>query len=320
MTVGIAALGPQAGAAVLESLRAVETVSRGEIGGFVTLAAIANAGDALCFTVPRGGADRLFGGASQEPPPELLNARIAGVISSGPDRPEPLERFIALDATAGLVTGHRSPDARGRSGIPLNQEVLALLRAGSPAKEAVDTVIAANEQADVGLIAVDLGGGMYARNSARVAARPDVGAIVRHDSHTGARVAVLHNAIQPAPALAALAAELALGTMCSWWAPELWLTVRAGTPVEVGPVEAVEIDDDDVAVAIRTADASLLAPGGAGGACPYLGATVYRSGRALGTTVSEGYTVVANGRIESIVGRSEYRLGCRLAPRRGAGS
>src|SRR5690606_32514699 len=120
------------------------------------------------------------------------------------------------------------------------------------------------------------------RNSARVAARPDVGAAVSRDQLTGGTVAVLHNAIQPVAALASLAAETALAVMANWWQPDLWLTVRAGTIVVEGSAESLDIDDDGVVLVVRTTDRSLLAEEGGAGACPYLGATVFHAGKEVG--------------------------------------
>lgn len=312
MTIGIGAAGPRAGAAVLEALRAVESVARGEIGGFATFAVITLGGAARIYTTQRGGSTGLRFESHEHAPEEVLNAPLAGVISSGPDRPQPLERFVAVDAGCGLVTGHRSPDALGAAGIPLNRSALELLRSGNTPREAVDRVMDANLHSDCGLIIVDLAGRVAARDSARVAKRPDVGATLLSDSGIRATVAVLHNAIQPTVPLADLAAHTAVAAMAQWWPPDLWLTVEAGVPVAYGTEDAVEVNDSGEVVSLRSSDTALFVGDGVGGACPYLGATVYRNGRKIGVTTSEGYVVVSDGTIRSIAGRSEHLIGCRM--------
>lgn len=312
MTIGIGAAGPRAGAAVLAALRAVESVSRGEIGGFATFVVITRGGEARVYTTQRSGSAGLTFGADGLPLEEVLGARLAGVISSGPDRPEPLERFVAFDAGCGLVTGHRSPDAPGKAGIALNREALELLRSGSTPREAVDRVMEENQHSDCGLIAVDLAGRVAARDSARVARRPDVGAALLGGQDSGATVAVLHNAIQPAVPLAGLAAHTALAAMAEWWPPDLWLKIAAGVSVEQGPEDAVVVDETGAVIGLRSSDTALFGEHASGGACPYLGAAVYRGGKRIGVTTSEGYTVVKDGVIASIAGRYEHRIGCRL--------
>ena len=112
------------------SLRATDRVGAGRIGGFAAFAAISADGRLLRHETLRGGTSTLFiEGEITSPPPEVATATSAAVISSGPDRPEP-EKLLAADPLAGLVTGHRMPVTAGVDGIPVNQQVLDLMKAG----------------------------------------------------------------------------------------------------------------------------------------------------------------------------------------------
>ena len=113
MTIGIAAFGPNAGRAILLGLRAAERVGTGAIGGFVAFAGVTRE-RVLRAETQRGGTRGLFGGAGLAAlSAELAGAPCAGLISSGPDRPEPLAQFVAARAGVGIVTGHRLPNAPG---------------------------------------------------------------------------------------------------------------------------------------------------------------------------------------------------------------
>jgi hypothetical protein len=71
MTVGIGIAGPRAGLAAWHALRAVEAVTRGMIGGFVSMAVLSANGEVLRAETQRRGSAGLFPGG--DPPP----ARIA---------------------------------------------------------------------------------------------------------------------------------------------------------------------------------------------------------------------------------------------------
>ena len=89
MTIGIAAHGPNAGLAVVRALAAVEAIGRGAIGGFVSLVAIGVDGRIERAVIQRGGSATLFGAAGHVPS-SIATSRVVGLMSSGPDRPEPL--------------------------------------------------------------------------------------------------------------------------------------------------------------------------------------------------------------------------------------
>ena len=313
MTIGIAAYGPGAGLAVFRALSAVESVSRGAIGGFASFAVITADGRLVRSQTQRGGSGTLFLDGETtgvEPPPEVAAAPLAAVMSSGPDRPEPLAQFVAADAAAGLVTGHRLPNTPGRGGVAINADILERMRAGAGVAEAVGQVMEANPQADAGVIAVDLRGRFAVRDSERVALRPDLGRAWREGGPPGApvRVAVLHNAVQPARAVAALAADVAMHTLAPPPRPDRWLTVGAGTPVVAGPANAVRVDAGLRAVEVVSTDTRLL-QGYREGAALYIGSTVLCDGAVLGTTLTEPYVTLRDGRIVTLSGQTCIRVG-----------
>ncbi len=64
-------------------------------------------------------------------PLEIAQAHLVGVISSGPNRPEPLSEFIAAEPGVGIVTGHRMPQTRVDGGVALNALVLEKMKMGA---------------------------------------------------------------------------------------------------------------------------------------------------------------------------------------------
>jgi len=319
MTIGIGAAGPNAGEAVFNALAAVEKVASGSIGGFAAFVAISQTGELLRAATQRGGTSTLFVADETSgvgPPPSFAAARIAGVMSSGPDRPEPLAQFTPGDEGAGIVTGHRLPNAAGSTGRPVNLEVLRLLQSGLSAQAAVDSVLDADPEADAGLIAIDLTGLVYARNSARVSRRPDLGHARREDGDAGAVVEVINNAISPARSVAMLAADIALQTMVPAATAAGSIVVAAGTPLGSGDGYRVLLDDDGNVVSIETADTRLL-QGRHNCAAVYLGAEVIQGGRIIGTTLIEPNVVVEHGRVVSLSGQRQVTIPFRGASKAG---
>jgi len=310
MTIGIAAHGPKAGLAVFRALQAAEAVGRGAIGGFACYAAIGADATLYCEQTQRGGASTLFIAGETTgvtPPPAVAAATMAALISSGPERPEPLSQFLAADPHAGLVTGHRLPNRPGHDGQPLNLAVLERLRAGENSRMAVESVLADYPQADVGFIAVDRGGGLYRCNSPRVARRPDLGGAGRADPARGIAVEVLHNAITPFPVLAELVAQIAFETMLEDSRPDGWITLVSGIPVLHGSEHAVHCDAGGEAVRVTTTDA-LMIQGRQVGAAVYLHSAVYREGELLGHTCFEPIITVVDGIIETMSGQQRLQM------------
>jgi hypothetical protein len=311
MTIGIAAVGPGAGMAVFDALGAVERVGWGAIGGFVTFVALTGRGELLRFETQRGGTATLFidGEKTGVVPPKIVaDAVMAALMSSGPDRPEPLSQFVAAASGAGIVTGHRLPNAPGVSGIPVNEAALSLMRSGKSARQAVKSVLAENPKADAGLIAIDAGGAIFSANSERVQDRPDLGHA--RAATGGSVVEVLHNAIHPIGSIAQLAADIALEAMIPTTKSDGWVNVTIETPLSFGPEDCVIIGENGNALEIITTDERIL-KGRWNCAAIYLGSMVKRDGRVLGQTVFEPNVVVADGRILSMSGQESLRLGYR---------
>ena len=313
MTIGIGAYGPNAGRAVFDALAAAEKVGAGAIGGFVTYAAIGEHGEQLRSETQRGGTSTLFTEGETtgvEPPEAFARARVAGVISSGPDRPAPLAQYVPADPRGGLVTGHRIPPTTGVNGKPMNGDVLERLVAGERAARAVDEVVAANPEGDCGLIAIDMKGGAHCCNTERVLRRRDVGSALRQDETSGAVVAVLHNAIRPYPVLAELVAAVALDTMIGEGEPKGWVTIDAGTPIGMGPENAVHCDSAGVAERVTTTDPAIGERGELGAAI-YLASAVYIGGELVGRTTFEPITSIENGRLAVLSGKASLRMSYR---------
>src|SRR3546814_1161836 len=73
-------------------------------------------------------------------------------------------QFTPAEAAVGMVTGHRLPNTPGVDGRPLNLAVLARLQQGETPRQAVEEVLAANPEADAGLIALACDGSLFARS------------------------------------------------------------------------------------------------------------------------------------------------------------
>ncbi|MEO1493139.1 MAG: hypothetical protein AAFV19_13375 [Pseudomonadota bacterium] len=251
MTIGIAAFGSNAGRAVLAALSAVEAVGTGAIGGFVSAVGLAD-GRVLRAETQDGGTAALRFAPSG---PDFETTTMAALISSGPNRPEPLSAFALAEPGVGIVTGHRLPNAVGQDGVPMNRKVLHLMRAGIPACAAIEKVIAANPGADCGLAAIDANGNGFALQTV-AAVRPDSHLLCRAEGK--ATVCMLHNAIQPHKPLAALAIEVALNVIQPELRPTAHIVLARGCPVRTGDEPALTIGEDRTVREIRVPNASTL--------------------------------------------------------------
>lgn len=238
-------------------------------------------------------------------PEAIGNASIAGLMSSGPNRPVPLSQFTPADARIGLVTGHRMPNTVGASGSNLNDEVLALMTAGASAREAVERVVAANPLVDAGLIALSRGGDLFAADTALVGRLSDAGGATLVDGGAG-KVAVLHNAIRPHRALALLVAETAIGLMTPPAPPDGQLLLARGVPVIADGHDALIVDDELRVVALQVRDARFL--DGRWSMGFGAGARVVRNGAVIAHATMEPYLVVDAGEIRSIDGKDAFAL------------
>ncbi|GJL83107.1 MAG: hypothetical protein DHS20C01_27410 [marine bacterium B5-7] len=317
MTIGIAAYGPRAGLGVFCALEAVEKVATGSIGGYATFATLDSQGRLYRAETQRGGTTTLFVDGETtgvRPPDEIAQATMAGVMSSGPDRPTPLAQYLPVEPGAGLVTGHRLPNAHGVNDRAVNLQVLDLLRQGFNARVAVNKVFDAEPDVDAGIIAVDVSGGVFSRNSDRVLQRPDLGHARLHDSSTGAVIEILHNAISPIGSIAALAAEIGMAAMLEVEEVDGEITVMENVPVVAGTMNRVLIDDKGVALQIETTDSRILT-GRHNCAAIYLRSLVVHNDSILGETVFEPNVVVDGGRIVTLNNQKQMRIGYRKSDR-----
>lgn len=313
MTIGIAVRGPGAGLAIFKALEAVEKIGRGAIGGFVSFVAVTADGELLRAETQRGGTTTLFTEGERTgilPPSAFADAPLAGLMSSGPDRPAPLSQFTPTMAAAGLVTGHRLPNMPGADGMPLNQAVLTRMQSGEPAAQAAEHVLAKNPEADAGVIALGLKGEAFAGNSAHVQRRGDLGRALIHNASTGTVVAVLHNAIHPHHALADLAASVARDVIAPLDRADFSIEIRAGIPIELGDENTVDIDAGRRAEKVIVTQASWLGSSRDGAVIDFA-AAVRRDGSVIGHTTAEPYAVVEDCRLVSLSGREAVTIGVR---------
>jgi hypothetical protein len=301
MTIGIGVAGAGAGLAAIRALAAVEAVSRGMVRGFVSLAVLAD-GDVLRAETQRGGSAALFGG---DPPERFANAPVAVLMSSGPDRTEPLSQFTPARADVAFITGHRLPNMPGVDGMPLNAALLERIARGQPADAALAQIIEENPQADAGLIVVAPDGTVAVGNTALAARRSDGGML--HAREAGLNIAILHNAIFPVRGLAEIAAGAAIDAVAPADAHDLTLWLKAGLRLRLADAASVDVGEDGVITGI-----AVTHPGWLGahwqGAAALRGTPVHRNGQKLGTLVTEAYCVAEGGRLVSCDGAGRVRL------------
>ena len=307
MTICIAAYGSCAGKAVLSALAAVESVASGAIGGFVSAVAM---DDHQCFRAEtqNGGVDQLEYMRCRT---TFENAYIAGLISSGPNRPAPLSAFLPAEPGVGLVTGHRSPSIVCDSGEPLNLQILNNLKAGMSSYEAVDTIVSANPEADAGFVAMNCEGIAYAGNTPEVQRRPDIG--IARLIRQSASVLTMHNAIRPIKPLAELAANIAMETLCPQFTDIKTAYLFQGCEVIEGPETAIYIDNEFQVTRIIVTQ-SLRNKQNELNIALNLGyqPTVYVEKYQIGFLIHEPYLLISNGQLYSANGQSfiELSVGC----------
>jgi hypothetical protein len=302
VTIGIAVSGPMAGLAAWRALRAVEAVGRGAIGGFASFAAVTADGRVLRAETQRGGGAALWGG--EPPPPEIAEAPMAGLMSSGPDRPEPLSQFCDADPAAGLVTGHRLPNMAGPDGVPPLRAALALLAEGATPETAVVQALAPDPDGDAGLIAMDRSGRVALDETPAVRARNDRGAALLGRPEIGLRAAVLHNAIFPHGALAALALSAAEDAVAPLDAAEAWAALT-GLRIDPGS-RALEIDAAGRPVRL-TAQPDAWRSSAWEGSPVRRGDPVLRDGLTVGRVVSECFAIARRGAVVGARGEDVVR-------------
>lgn len=289
MTIGIALRGPRAGLAAHRALMAAELLGRGEIGGFCVFAWRDRAGKIQHRATQRGGSTGL------DLAGDWTDAGHAAVISSGPDRPEPLTQFLAWDPMVGFITGHRLPSSPLPDGRAINLAALDLLRQGRLDSDALARLLTMSPAMDAGLIALPLTGPCLSANAPRVAARADIGHFC-FDSGA-ASGAILHNAIYTAQhtgsalaeALGAIAREVMGEAPASLGLIELPATL----PVHSAEHEVLELDTAGGAIALHSADPAYHRPRPGRITAIYDGLPVRQAGRVIGRAVTEVFAAVA---------------------------
>lgn len=254
MTIGIACYGENAVAAAMAAVLGAELIGRGEIGGFAVLAVLDENGMLQHRCVQRNGVSGL------QIPESWRTAKTAAIISSGPDRQEPLVQYLPGKSGLALVTGHRVPSSLTRNGIAVNQAVLQLLVDGWAPQDAIGDVLRDEPEMDVGLIALTAQGAIGWANTNRVARRPDIGEAAKVGADRG--FALLHNSIysnhkdcmELAQSLGDLAWAALSGTQ------QTYGFLRLDTPValQLAEQDRVTVNADGRILAIETANRALL--------------------------------------------------------------
>jgi len=302
MTIGIAVRGPGAGAAILTALARLESVGDGAIGGFVSLAAMAPDGSIHRADTQCGGGDALLARLGPGP---ILDARLAVIMSSGPDRPEPLAQFTPARPGVGLVTGHRFPNALGRDGKPLAEAALDLLEAGYSPDAAAQAVAANNPRADAGVILLGADARIGLANTALVGRHRDKGsALVQTDTHA---VGVLHNSIEPHALIAPLAVHFVTQALSHAGDSLPSLHVAAGVPVRhAATCSRVMIDRSGKATALEIATDYNGDTSWSAGLGPE--AEIVRENQVVGRATTDPYLLIRDGHLTSVNGLAAIDL------------
>ncbi|MEM8915947.1 MAG: hypothetical protein AAGC83_08920 [Pseudomonadota bacterium] len=304
MTIGIAATGPNAGAAIIKALAAVERHARGAIGGFVSLVGFGTDGEIIQATTQTSGTAGLFN--RSEIPDRFASAPIAGLMSSGPNRPEPLAQFTPAIEGVGLVTGHRLPNTRSPDGSRFNDKVLQRMANGFSAQAAIDAIIAEDPGADAGYIALSANGDLAMANAPRVEGRSDHGAALLRSPDGSNAVAVLHNAIHPRALIAVLASEIAMDAMQPPDSAIGWIRVTSGIPFVSAQQVQVVVDAQGAAKSILAPHS--VFPGGSGSIGLGDRIEVVCEGKRLGYLGYEPFMTVTDNHLDKLDGVKELTI------------
>ena len=289
MTIGIAIRGPRAGLAAIATLRSVELLGRGAIGGFCVFAFRDPDGEFHYATTQDGGT------AGLDLPNGWDQTDLAALISSGPNRPEPLTQFLPTRTDVGLVTGHRLPNSRLSDGIPINQRALELMGQNVLDNTTLQQLVDQAPAMDAGLICLPPTGPCLIANSPRVTGRDDVGRYIFHQ-HDHA-CAILHNSIYSAclkgDALAAVLGAIGLEQMGIGQAALGFATLPDQVKVVPGYEEYVQIDDTGRVLAIYSADPA-YAEARPRITAIYSRVPILRDGKRIGWAATEVFARVAD--------------------------
>lgn len=301
MTIGIAAAGPGAAGAILDALARVEAVAEGAIGGFVSMAVMTDDGTVQRAEIQRGGARALL---ARPPPATLLDAPLAVLMSSGPDRPAPLSQFTPARAGVGLVTGRRFPNALGVGGRPLALEALDLMADGCAPTDAAHRVAERNPQADAGLVLLSMDGRIGMANTRLVRRHADLGqAVARWKDRA---VAVMHNSIAPHDVLAPLTVELVERRLGQGHSAKAVLQIAAGLPVRPASARSCVEVAAGRATALDIATVYNGDPSWSAGLGP--DAEIFEEGRLIGHAAADPFLVIHDGRLVTVDGQAATAL------------
>lgn len=291
MTIGIACHGNNAVEAAISAVLGAELLGRGAIGGFAVLAILDENGAFQHVCVQRGGVSEL------QVPDQWCLAKTAAIISSGPDRPEPLVQFLPGKSGIALVTGHRVPTSLTRSGIPANEAVLQLLAEGRLPQAAIDDVLCQEPEMDAGLIVLTANGKIGWANTQRVARRPDIGDAAKVEDSCG--YALLHNSIYSNHSSCAELAR-SLGDLA--WAAlsdteQVHGLVRLVQPIvlQLADSDRVTISADGCILALETANRALLSGHYALRSVVYGAPQVFCDGHLVGYAATELFARIDEG-------------------------
>lgn len=287
MTIGIATRGPRAGLAAYRALQAVELLGRGAIGGFAV----------FVWRDDKGAVHHAetqdLGSLSMTMADGWRDARHAAIISSGPNRPEPLIQFLPAQGDVGMVTGHRLPSSRLPDGGVINQRALQRMAAGGFDEPALAALLSEGPGMDAGLICLPLTGPVLACNAPRVTGRDDVGQFIANSGAVAC--AILHNSIYAAElsgdGLAQALGLMALETMGQGAAPYVIATLPDRLLVVQGATEALTLDGGGKPIRLQSAN-PVYGDARAHITAVYSGTPILQQGAVVGRVLTEVFSAL----------------------------
>lgn len=292
MTIGIVATGPNIAPEVVSALSGMEQLARGALGGFVALVVRTGDGKMHYFETQNGGVHSLSNQISI-----LEDSRAIGLISSGPFRPEPLNRFLAWDEQGNIVSGHRFPQLPSRSGLPINLELLSLVQQFGIHPEKLDAIITENAELDAGFVVMDCNGNLYQRDTLKVGARKDTGSSQGFSGEKA--IAVALNSISFPELVCDFLVRRVLEPDYLPVLLDKEVTIHSSSQGQ----DQIQIDPQRRVTSLYLTDSAFLKPHYEG-ALVYSGTPVYQGGELIGVTEDEPYVVCHSGKIKFLNGQA----------------
>ena len=299
MTIGLLVRGKNSGQALVSTMCAIESIAQGAIGGFVSLLTWHKEHGTKHFECQNGGISSLL----KEPlPEEILGCQRIMMISSGANRPTPLDRFLAWDPLGNMVSGHRFPQSKA-NGQPLNQKILNILQAQGADQTALEKLLAEFPSLDAGYVAMDASGQVIQANCDRVSQRNDIGQ-GQFESQNYA-YSFTFNSIEPVSVVTELLTQRLHQTLQAINRPKLLLD--ADTRICESHLLQANVDKNMRVTEVLTPDSHWF-DDFSEGALIETGMSIFREGKLLGYALNEPYTLVKKGRIESLTGEKSIFL------------